>query len=38
MCEGRIVESGPTEAVISAPKDAYTQRLVASARAKEAYA
>ena len=38
MCEGRIVESGPTEAVISEPKDAYTQRLVASARAKEAFA
>ena len=38
MCEGRIVETGPTDAVIKNPKDAYTKRLVASARAKEALA
>ena len=38
MCEGRIVESGPTDAVIKNPKDPYTQKLVASARAKESMA
>jgi ABC-type dipeptide/oligopeptide/nickel transport system ATPase component len=30
MNSGRIVEEGPVDEVLSRPKDAYTQRLVAS--------
>jgi len=28
MCEGKLVESGPTEQVIFAPQHEYTQRLL----------
>jgi peptide/nickel transport system ATP-binding protein len=30
MKDGRVVESGPVEEILQAPKDAYTQRLIAS--------
>ena len=32
MHEGKVVESGPAEAVFGAPREAYTQRLVAASR------
>ncbi len=31
MKDGRIVESGPVQAVLEAPREAYTQALVAAA-------
>lgn len=33
MLEGRIVEEGPTAALLEGPREAYTRRLVAAARA-----
>jgi ABC-type oligopeptide transport system ATPase subunit len=30
MCEGRVVESGPTEQVLSEPRHEYTKTLLAS--------
>lgn len=35
MKDGRLVESGPTEKIMSKPVDEYTKRLVASAEAKK---
>ena len=38
MKEGRIVESGSADAVVSAPQNAYTKRLLASIPRLEEYA
>jgi len=31
MKDGSVVESGPTEAIFAAPREGYTQRLIAAA-------
>jgi ABC-type microcin C transport system duplicated ATPase subunit YejF len=35
MKDGRVVESGTTSEVLSAPRESYTQRLLAAAEFRE---
>ena len=35
LLDGRVVEAGPVEDVVDRPREAYTQRLVAAAEARE---